>query len=101
FYYQTVTTQQIENYISEKSGIDFSSVFNQYLRTTDIPVLEYSQNGNLLKLRYTNVVDDFKMPLRINGNKLISPTKNWQTVDLKSSNPVEFNYNYYINYMAQ
>ena len=33
FYHQTVTTQQIENYISEKSGINFSTVFDQYLRT--------------------------------------------------------------------
>jgi aminopeptidase N len=46
FYHQTVTTQQIENYISSKSGIDFSSVFDQYLRTIQIPTLEYSQNGD-------------------------------------------------------
>ena len=30
FYHQTVTTKQIEDYINLKSGIDFSSVFNQY-----------------------------------------------------------------------
>ena len=32
FYHQTVTTKQIENYISKQSGIDFSKVFDQYLR---------------------------------------------------------------------
>ena len=41
YYHQTVTTGEIENYISKKSGIDLSSVFDQYLRTTMIPTLEY------------------------------------------------------------
>ncbi|MEO9211496.1 MAG: M1 family metallopeptidase, partial [Ginsengibacter sp.] len=41
FYHQTVTTAQIENYINKKTGKDFSKVFDQYLRTTNIPVLEY------------------------------------------------------------
>ena len=47
FYHQTVTTKQIEDYISKQSGIDFSKVFDQYLRTIKIPVLEYKiNNGN-------------------------------------------------------
>ncbi|HJU46282.1 MAG TPA: M1 family metallopeptidase [Chitinophagaceae bacterium] len=37
FYHQTVTTKQIENYISKRSGIDFSEVFDWYLRTTKAP----------------------------------------------------------------
>ncbi|MFP3595094.1 M1 family metallopeptidase [Chryseobacterium sp. SIMBA_029] len=100
FYHQTVTTEQIENYISSKSGIDFSSVFNQYLRTIKIPTLEYSQNGNVLKFRYTNVVENFKLPIRIDGEQTINPTESWQTVSLKKGTPVQFNPNYYINYTS-
>ena len=37
FYHQTVTSKQIENYISKKSGYDYGKVFDQYLRTTQIP----------------------------------------------------------------
>ncbi len=99
FYHQTVTTEQVENYISKKSGIDFSSVFKQYLRTTKIPVLEYSQKGNVLKFRYSNVINHFKLPIRINKNQEISPTENWQTVTLSSENPVEFDTNYYVKYV--
>lgn len=98
FYHQTVTTKQVEDYISQKSGIDFSSVFNQYLRTTKIPVLEYSQHGKRFKFRYSNVVENFKLPLRINGNQMISPNEKWQTANLKSSKPVSFDGNYYIEY---
>jgi aminopeptidase N len=97
FYHQTVTTQQIEGYISKKSGIDFSSVFNQYLRTTKVPVLEYTQKGEELKFRYTDVVKGFKLPIRI-GEQTINPTEQWQTIKLKKGSPVDFNKNYYINY---
>ncbi|HAO08590.1 MAG TPA: peptidase M1 [Chryseobacterium sp.] len=97
FYHQTVTTEQIENYISKKSGIDFSSVFNQYLRTTKIPTLEYSQKGEELKFRYTNVVKNLKLPIIVDGIT-INPTEQWQTVQLKKGTPVQFNENYYIDY---
>ncbi|AZB22674.1 M1 family peptidase [Kaistella haifensis] len=100
FYHQTVTTQQIENYISTQSGIDFSSVFDQYLRTTKIPTLEYSQTGNQLKFRYQNSVKNLKLPIRINGNQEISPTEAWQTITLKTDAPVVFNPNYYIDYSS-
>ncbi|SFM99498.1 Peptidase family M1 [Chryseobacterium oleae] len=98
FYHQTVTTKQIEDYMSSKSGIDLSSIFNQYLRTVKIPTLEYSQNGASLKFRYTNVVKDLKLPVIVNGDQTINPTESWQTVKLKKSTPIEFNKNYYINY---
>ncbi|MGX5684055.1 M1 family metallopeptidase [Chryseobacterium cucumeris] len=98
FYHQTVTTQQIENYISSKSGIDFSTVFDQYLRTIKIPTLEYAQDGDTLKFRYTDVVKNIKLPIIINGDQTINPTEEWQTVKLKKSSPVELDPNYYINY---
>jgi len=97
FYNQTVTTEQIEKYISEKSGIDFSSVFNQYLRTTKVPVLEYSQNGTELKYRFTNVVKNLNLPVKF-GDQTISPTETWQKITLKNEAPVEFNKNYYLRY---
>jgi aminopeptidase N len=83
FYHQTVTTQQIENHISVKSGIDLSKVFDQYLRTTMVPIFEYQiEDGNALKYRYTNVVDGFDLPLRvyIDGQaQWLYPTTTWKT----------------------
>lgn len=97
FYHQTVTGKQVEDYINRKSGIDFSSVFNQYLRTVNTPVLEYQQQGKNLRFRYRNVVENFKLPLRINdGSQTICPTEKWQTVALKSETPVNFDANYCI-----
>ncbi len=101
FYHQTVTTKQVEKYFSEKSGKKLCTVFDQYLRTTDIPSLEYSQNENILKFRYINTVENLKLPIRVNNNQEISPSKNWQTVKLSSSKPVQLDDNYYINYVNQ
>jgi aminopeptidase N len=82
FYHQTVTTRQIENYINKQSGIDFSKVFDQYLRTIQIPVLEYKMVNHKLSYRYTNCIEGFKMPLKIRfgGEQWIKPTEYWQTL---------------------
>ncbi len=71
FWHQTVTTQQVEKYISDKAGIDLSKVFDQYLRTTDIPVLKYSIKGNDVTFWYEKAVPGFNMPLeiRVNGQR--------------------------------
>ena len=65
FYHQTVTTQQIENYISNKSGINFSKVFDQYLRTIQIPVFsfQYDQKEQILTYQWKNCIAGFDMPL--------------------------------------
>ena len=101
FYHQTVTGKQIEEYISKTSGIDFSKVFDQYVRTTQIPVLEYKVKGNKLSYRWTNCVKGFNMPLKINfgGEKWISPTQKWKTLKIKKGNINTFSAdrNFYIN----
>jgi aminopeptidase N len=82
FYHQTVTTRQIEEYISKESGIDLTAFWNQYLRTTKIPKVEYSIKGNDLKFRYVNTVENFDMPVIaiVNGKEeWIFPTSEWKT----------------------
>ncbi|WP_374443637.1 M1 family metallopeptidase [Epilithonimonas sp.] len=96
FYHQTVTTQQIEKYFIDKSGIDLQSIFDQYLRTVKIPTLEYKQNGNQLTYRWTNVVPNFKLPIRLKDGQELRPTEEWQTATLKSSDELKVDPNYYI-----
>ena len=69
FYHQTVTGKQVENYISRTADIDLSKIFDQYLRTTMIPRLEYKlENGNLY-YRWANVVKGFNMPVKVKSDK--------------------------------
>ena len=84
FYHQTVTTGQIENYLSESSGKDLTAFFNQYLRTTMVPTLEYRWEGSKLLYRYTEIVEGFDMPLRVfldEEPQWIYPTARWKEND--------------------
>ena len=84
FYHQTVTTKEIEDYMSQMSGIDLTEFFNQYLRTTMIPTLEYKINGNEITYRWTNVVDKFDMPVKIANSEIwLFPNSEWKTEKLK------------------
>jgi aminopeptidase N len=100
FYHQTVTTQQIENYISAQSGIDFSPVFNQYLRDTRVPTLEYYFKEKQLVYRWINCVDRFTMPVQVdlNGASLrIQPSKEWKVLAVTTTgSKLSIDPNYYV-----
>ncbi|MCM4171667.1 M1 family peptidase [Arenibacter sp. TNZ] len=88
FYHKTVTTKQIEDYISKNSGIDLTQFFDQYLRNNKIPTLEYSVKGKQLQYRYVHIVDGFDMPLKVNVNGAVNwlyPTAEWKSETLKKT----------------
>ncbi|MDN3723704.1 M1 family metallopeptidase [Aequorivita sp. SDUM287046] len=88
FYHQNVTSKQVEKYISEKSGINLTKYFDQYLRTTMIPKVEYSVAGEILKFRYVDIVENFEMPVIaiINGKEeWITPTSEWNSKQFSST----------------
>lgn len=99
FYHQTVTSKQVEDYLSEKTEKDLTAFFNQYLRTIKIPKLEYITNDEGIQFRYINVVENFDMPIRIfvdEHEQWIFPDTEWQGENFKGS--VEFDPNFYIDY---
>jgi aminopeptidase N len=101
FWHQTVTSQQIESYISQKAGIDLSKVFDQYLRTAKIPLLKYQVNGKAVSFRYDRVVDGFAMPIRvkINGREVgLTPTATKQSFEFSEDiRTFEVDRNFYID----
>ncbi len=101
FYHQTVSTKEIEDYISAESGIDLSTIFNQYLRDIRIPEFTYSAENNVLKYRWENTVKDFNMPIKVyvNGEtKILKPTSNWQSEALqKEDTLLTIDRNYYVS----
>ena len=80
FYHQTVTTEQIVGYINQQSGLNLTSVFDQYLRYKNIPILEFRFQNNQLLGRWIADVNGFKMPvkLRVKGGE-------YQFFDLSTS----------------
>ena len=100
FYHQTVTTQEIENYIGEFLGLNLTAFFNQYLRDIRIPNFEYSIVNNELNYRWTNVVKNFEMPIEISvkkDNLWLYPNTDWQKTKIKASK-ISIDRDYYITH---
>lgn len=84
FYHQVVTTEMVENYIIEKSGMALQKVFDQYLRQTAIPTLEWKVTKNTISYRWTTCIDGFNMPLDVllDEKKVrLNPTTQWQKIN--------------------
>lgn len=69
FYHKIVTTADVEAYIARRAGRDLAPFFRQYLRTTQIPVLQWYRKGGMLYTRFANAVDGFTLPVQTEGKK--------------------------------
>lgn len=100
FYHRTVTSADVEAYISEKLGLALTPFFDQYLRDTRIPTLEYRLQGNNLLYRWTNCIGSFNMPVKliINGEETwLNPTTNPQSLTFQSEiKEVKADPNFYV-----
>jgi aminopeptidase N len=99
FYHQTVTTQQIENYLSMAAGRNLTPFFNQYLRDKRIPVFEYALEKDILKYRWSNCVPGFDMPLKITVNdkpEWVYPATDWKQLKVDEDSKIVTDNNFYI-----
>jgi aminopeptidase N len=86
FRHGIVTGLEVQSYISEQAGVDLSKVFEQYLTTTDVPVLEYRVRGDSLEYRWSGVVPGFDMPVEVTlpggAGRTLRPSEQWQVLEL-------------------
>ena len=80
FYHQVVKGSQIENYMTEKTGINLKPFFDQYLRDVRIPVFEYYVKGKELTFRWNNCVQGFNMPVKIDVSGRYYDTESTENV---------------------
>ncbi|WP_276483719.1 M1 family metallopeptidase [Paraflavitalea pollutisoli] len=95
FYHKTVNSSQVEQYVSKQAKFDYSKVFDQYLRTTQIPSFEYyfSDDNKQVYYRYANCIAGFNLPLALNGKEAsvkIKPNDQWQNITLKDGQAALF-----------
>jgi aminopeptidase N len=108
FYHQTVTYDQIVNYISEQAGINLSPVFDQYLHYKNIPILEFTTREGKTLCKWTNAdAKGFNMPVRVRVKggdyKFITPTTRYSPVNLEGATKdnIEVDtFNYYVGVMV-
>ena len=98
FYHQTVTSKQVEEYISDNIGFDLKYVFDQYLRDIRIPVLEYFIKDGELNFRWAETIDGFDMPIEVivdDNKKWIYPVNSWKKITSKKEY-IEIDRDYYV-----
>ncbi len=104
FYHKTVTTDQIEQYIAKQMKRNLKPFFDQYLRTINIPILEYKWKEGNISYRFTNTVAKFSIPVRVfvDGKPIwLEPNTTWQTKKLKGDlDTVEIDPNFYMDTVA-
>ena len=109
--YRTVTGAEIEDFISKRTGFNLSKVFDQYLRTTQIPTLEYylstENTSQILYYRWANCIKGFNMPVLLPDNSnpkygLLLASEKWQKLrtNFREGEDIRkfMDKNFYVNY---
>ncbi|MBO0935935.1 M1 family metallopeptidase [Fibrella sp. HMF5335] len=101
FYHKTVTTAQIEQFLITKTGLKLQPIFDQYLRTAQIPTLEYTTSPTGIRYRWVNCLPGFTMPVRLCLNdlgprRLVTPTTSWQELKQPAVKEVTVDADYYV-----
>jgi aminopeptidase N len=98
FRYQTLTTDELIAFINTRTGTDYTYLFDQYLRYTNLPRLTVAlkQKGGDLEVTYSWQADvkSFRMPVRVTTAPekmgFIYPTTQSKTMVLKGMSLEEF-----------
>jgi aminopeptidase N len=85
FKYQNIMTEDVVRFFNEKTRLNLTPVFDQYLRNARIPTLELKFDGapGTVSYRWRADVPGFAMPVRVGRTgawQIITPTTEWQTM---------------------
>ncbi|MGH9819009.1 MAG: M1 family aminopeptidase, partial [Pyrinomonadaceae bacterium] len=85
FKYQNIMTEDMVAYMNQRSGMNLTPIFDQYLRHTAIPKLEVRFSDKIGHISYRWKADEpgFAMPVKVgtpNNWTLIYPTTQWQSL---------------------
>ncbi len=85
FRYRNIMTEDVVQYFNERTGMNLTPIFDQYLRHPAIPTLDLKFDDLHGQVAYRWIADEpaFAMPIRV-GNRgnwqMIHPTREWQTM---------------------
>ena len=93
FRHKIIDTETVIRFFNAESGINLTPVFDQYLRTPNIPELVLQNEGKKLVYFWKNVVPNFQMPvvITLDGQVLrLNPTAKPQSKSInRNSNKLE------------
>jgi len=104
FKYKTIMTEDVVSFFNQKTDLNLTPIFDQYLKYAALPTLELKFDDAQGAVSYRWKADEpaFQMPVRVGTKQhweIIRPTAEWQTMKT-SLNPDQFEVAadmYYVN----
>ena len=84
--HKIIDTETVISFFNKESGMNLTSIFNQYLRYKNIPVLEIRKTKKKLEYKWKTDVSNFNMPIDIklnNETNRIFPTNEFKKSKFK------------------
>ena len=101
FYHRTISSEQMERFIMQETGLELKGFFDQYLRTVKIPAIQYQVNKGKFRYRLKNTVPGFNIPVRLFAGEQelwLQPKSAWQSIDLPTqASEIRIDPNFYID----
>jgi aminopeptidase N len=83
FFHRTVESADIEQFWSRRAGRNLARIFDQYLRTAQIPTLEFRVKGRKLMYRWINCIVGYDIPVKVILNEKqetwLAATTEWKS----------------------
>ena len=85
FKYRNIMTEDVVEFFNQKTGMNLTPVFNEYLRRVALPTLElkFDDVGGTVDYRWKADEPGFAMPIRVGAKdhwQTVKPTAEWQTM---------------------
>jgi aminopeptidase N len=89
FKHQVIDTKTVVDFFNKETGLLLTPVFNQYLRYTEIPILQLKLNGKNIEYKWQTNEPDFAMPVELiveGKTTRLNATNNWQKLPTTVTN---------------
>jgi aminopeptidase N len=85
FRYHNILTEDMVSFFNDRTGMNLTPIFDQYLRQAALPALElrFEESGGTVSYRWRAGVKQFAMPVRVGRGtdwQVIVPTTEWKTM---------------------
>ena len=86
---KVIDTKDVTDFFNKQTGMNLTPIFNQYLRYTEVPILELKLNAGNLEYRWKTAEPKFAMPVEIaiDGKvQRLNVTNTWQKATTSAKN---------------
>lgn len=99
FRYKSVDSKTLEDWIINYTHLPLKTIFDQYLRTADIPFLALHYDNEKWECKWVKSVPDLWLPIRFANDEWVTPSDDWKPIPGTGNmeDPIKVDGRFYIN----